>query len=814
MKTKIKYFCICLIYVSAYINNSFAQSKNSYRVKGVLSSTEAKNLDDVTIQLLRASDKSLVKIEFADISGNFALENIPAGKYLLHTQSLSFIKYQSDTIWLSKDLDLGKINLVRAENALKEVVITAAKPLVQQLYDKTVVNVANSITAVGSTALEVLGKAPGITIDQNENIAMRGKQGVQVMINGKLTHMSGQDLAHMLKSMSAGEIDKIDLITNPSARYDASGNSGIIDIKLKKGNNVGTNGNLTLSYGQGIYSKLNPSVNLNSRSKNLNIFGSYNYGYRSDFNDLNIFRNFYTASGQLTGGNNYENYFKYAFNNHNARLGADYSLSPKASIGFAANGIFTHGNVLSDSRAQSFNSSAQNTGSFITSGKNTPDRSNTSYNLNYKQTLDSTGKELSADLDHANYKSGEMQNYLTSYYDLSQNPTRTPYQLLGDLSGQLQINSVKVDYSQPIKAWDARLEAGFKSSWVKSDNDVQFFDQSNGGNVLDEGKSNHFIYQENINAAYINGSKKWERLSLQFGLRLENTIANGLQLIDNSSFDRNYTQLFPSGYMGYKFNENQDLGISLSRRIDRPSYRQLNPFKAFLDPATSSSGNPFLKPELTNSFELTYTLNQKYTSKIGYSHTNDNILIVLSPDKEPNTVLQTGRNLAQYDYYNASFGFPLSIGKWFNSTNNALLYYGKYSGNLANTNINAGKLTFNFNTNNTLILNGSTTAEINANYQSKSTYGFLEIDPVWSMGVGVQKQFLNKKASLKLNVSDVFFTNATNAVTLLSGYGETFAQNRDTRVGTISFSYRFGKSQVAGARKRNGGAEEEKRRAN
>lgn len=801
-----------LIYISTYVNPVFSQDVNSFQIKGMLGSENQKT-DDVTIQLLEAGNRKLVKMEFPDASGNFIFERIPGGKYLLITQSMNFARYQSDTISLSQNTDLGKISLKRSENALKEVVVTAARPLIQQQYDKTVINVAGSITAVGSTALEVLEKAPGITVDQNDNIAMRGRQGVLIMIDGKLVPMSGQDLANMLRSMSAEQIEKIDLITNPSAKYDASGNSGIIDIRLKKGNNVGTNGSLSLSYGQGVYSKLNPSLNFNSRSKKLNVFGSYNYGYREDFNDLTIFRNFYTLSNQLTGGNNYDNYFLFAFNNHNMRLGADYNLGKKAIIGFTINGISSKGDVDADSRAISFNASNQPTGSFNTAGSNSPERTNASYNLNYKLTLDSTGKELSADLDYARFRSDEIQNYTTNYYGLDQAPTRTPYELMGDLSGLLNIRSLKMDYSQPLKAWNGRFEAGLKSSWVESDNDVAFYDRSNGGNVLDAGKSNHFIYNEIINAAYANASGKWKKFNIQLGLRLENTIADGIQLKDNSAFDRNYSQLFPSGYLGYKFSEHNDLGISLSRRINRPSYRQLNPFKVFLDPATSSAGNPFLKPELTNSFEMTHTLRQKYITKIGYSRTTDNILSVLSPDTEPNTVLQTGRNLAEYDYYNLSFGFPITVGKWLNSTNNALLYYGRYSGNLVNTNLNAGRTTFTFNSNNSFVVNNTMTAEFTGNYQGKSTYGFLDIDPIWSMGLGVQKQFLEKKASLKLNVSDVFFTNGVDAFTLLSGYGERFLQTRDTRVGTLSFSYRFGKTQVPGSRRRSGGAEDEKRRA-
>lgn len=808
------YSLVSLIYVTTYVNKSFSQEKMTYfNIKGKLSSEQNKSMDEVLIQLVNATDKKLVKMEYANQQGNFLFEKIPPGTYILVTQSMSFTRYQSPPIVHDKNTDAGTILLSPASTTLKEASVVATKPFIQQQYDKTVVNVAASISAVGSTALEVLEKAPGITIDQNDNIAMRGRQGVLVMIDGKLVPMSGQDLANMLRNMSANQIEKIELITNPSAKYDAAGNSGIIDIRLKKGKTAGTNGNISMSYGQGVYAKLNPSLNFNSKHKKLNVFGSYNYAYREDMNDLLIFRNFYDNNNEVTGGINYDNFFRYHFNSHNARIGADYNLSSNIVVGFAANGIFSDGSISSNSVAQSFDVQQHKTGAFTTIGDNHPIRNNGSINLNYKHTLDTTGKELTADLDYARFTSDETQNYHTAYFDNDQNPSKAPYLLFGDLNGNLSIKSFKMDYTQPLKSIGAKLDAGIKSSWVKSDNDVKFFDRSNGGNVLDEGKSNRFIYEENINAAYLNASGKWKKLSIQLGLRLENTKVNGVQVINKDNFDRNYTQFFPSGYAGYAFNEKHDLGLSMSRSINRPSYRQLNPFKVFLDPLTSSAGNPFLNPEITNSFELTHTFKQQYTTKIGYSRTTDNILIVLSPDTDPNSVLQTGRNLAKFDYYNLSFGFPVTIGKWLNSTNNALLYYGKYKGDLVNTHLDVSRVSFSFNSSNSININPNTSLEVVGNYESRSYYGFLDVGSYWSVNIGAQRQLWDKKASVKLNVSDVFFTNQTNAVTRLTGYGETFIQKRDTRVITLSFNYKFGGSLSNGAKRKTGGAEEEKRRA-
>lgn len=814
MKKKYTWLFALIISVTTYINKSYSQAKvPTFNISGQLTSAENAPVKEVVIQLLHAGDKKLVKIEYADSLGKFNFEHIPAGNYLLLTQSMYFTPYQSAPFLHDKNTLLGTITLQAGSTRLKEATIVANKPFVQQQYDKTILNVSGSISSAGSTALEVLEKAPGITIDQNDNIAMRGRQGVLVMIDGKQVPMSGQDLANMLRNMSANQIETIDLITNPSAKYDAAGNAGIIDIRLKKGKKAGTNGNVSLSYGQGMYPKLNPSFNFNSKHKNLNVFGSYNYSWRQDLNDLTIYRQFYDNKEVYTGGINYNNFFKYQSNVHNARLGADYNIGKNIIVGVAANGIFVANKIGTNSVAHTIDAQQQPTGSFTTLGNNLPNRNNGSINLNYKQTLDTSGREITADLDYARFSSDETQRYNTHYFDVNNIENRSVYALFGDLNGNLSIRSFKVDYTQPLKNTGVKLDAGIKSSWVESDNDVKFFDRSNGGNKLDTGKSNQFIYKENINAAYVNASKKWKHLSLQLGLRMENTNANGKQVINSETFNRNYTQLFPSGYVGYEFNEKHDLGLSMSRRIERPSYRQLNPFRVFLDPLTSATGNPFLLPEITNSFELTHTFKEQYITKIGYSRTKDNMLTILAPDVQPGTVLQTDKNLAKYDYYNFSFGFPVTIGKWFSSTNTALVYYGRYSGNLANTNLDVSRVAFNFNSVNTITVNSVTTLEITGNYESRTYYGFLDVGSFWFINAGAQRQLWNRKASLKINVNDIFFTNQTNAVTRLTGYGETFKQKRDTRVATITFNYKFGGTTSGNARRKTGGADEEKRRA-
>lgn len=789
---------------------SMAQS-TEYALEGKIVNQSKQPVEGATVHLLRAAEDVLVKAEFTDEDGKYLLPNIQSGTYKLVVEHPDFAVYHSPVFELTSDKMYEDIQLEERQGELDEVEIVVAKPFIEQHFDKTVLNVDKSISSAGSTAFEVLEKAPGLVIDQNDNISMRGRTGVIVMIDGKQVPMSGADLANMLRGLPANSVERIDLITNPSAKYDAAGNAGIIDIRLKKDNKQGTNGSISSSFGYGKRFKTNQGLQLNHRSGKINIFGNYNFVYREEFTDLDIFRQFYEGDTR-TGGYDQQNRFQFDIESHTARVGMDYNLSEATILGVSAYGLFTDFNRNNENRSLVLNAAQQPESYFLTTGESGNERPSGGVNLNFKHTIDTTGREISGDLDYIKYGNTDVQSYNTRYLDLQGEPIRDPYLLYGDLQGDLSIKSLKVDYSQPFKWINGNLEAGVKSSLVNSDNDLKFYDRSNGGNVLDANISNHFLYSENINAAYLNVNSSKDKFSFQLGLRLENTNAKGEQLTTGEEFTRDYTQLFPSGFIGYTPGDNHNFGLSLSRRIDRPTYNQLNPFKTFLDPSTYSAGNPYLDPELSYSFEFTHTWKQKYTMKYSYSRTEDVILNVLSLDPEQeNVVVQTNLNLAKRDYYAFTLTAPFKVGDWLNSTNNATLYYSLYRGNLANTNLDNGRPAFNLNSNNSIKISESWSAELIGMYRSSEIYGFLDVEPFWSMSAGVQTQFWEKQGSLKLNVSDIFYTSKIRATTALTGYTENFFQTRDSRVINLTFTYRFG-SQVAPARKRTGGAEEEKGR--
>lgn len=774
-----------------------------------------KPIDGATVSLLNAKDSSLIKINITDKDGAVAFENIKYGRYMLSVSNVGFKKAKSDAIVLDENHQQASLNsiILKADaSVLSEVTIQEKKPFIERQLDRVVVNVSSSIASAGSTALDILSRAPGVLVNQNDQISMKGKQGVMVMIDGKPTYLSATDLANLLRSTPANAIDKIELITNPSAKYDAAGSSGIINIKLKKDQRYGTNGSLALNRGQGVYAKANAGLNLNYRNKNVNIFGNYNYTYRESFNHLVLYREFFT-NGQVNGAYDQNNYLKFPVQSHLAKAGADFFASPKTTIGVVFTGITTGLNTTGQNMSVVQNAQQQNESYFSTGSHNNNRVKNFATNINFKHTADTSGRELTSDFDYAHYGSNVVQNYDTQYFNLDNTPQK-PADVLKDYQlGQLDIYSIKADYVLPLKH-QQKFETGIKASFVRADNDLAFYNIISNAAQFDSTKSNHFIYDENISAAYINYNKNFKRFKVQLGLRGEQTIARGNQVITQTKFKSSYVQLFPSMFISDKLSEDNELNLSISRRIDRPTYKQLNPFKFYLDPSTYVEGNPYLKPQLTYQAQLSYTYKQKYNITATYSKTDDNITSILIPNQTLNRVtIQTDLNLAKYYYYGLSFSAPFEPAKWWSTNNNINFYYNNYSGNLASTPLNSGLVAFDANSSSSITINKKTSAEINAVYTSRNVYGYLGIKQVVELSMGIQRLILNNKGTLKLNVTDALYSNKLIGTTTIDNYSETFRRNIESRVATLAFTYRFGSNKVAPSRKRSGGAEEEKKRA-
>jgi hypothetical protein len=794
-----------LLIVLLIIHSLITVAQSNY-LSGRVVDENGKSMQGANVILLNGTQT--FKESLTDSSGKFEFKDLPKGFYTLSINSLGYETYQTQVNSL---MQLPDIKLKVAVNNLKDVAVTYKKPPVDFQAGKTVVNVDAMIGAAGGTAFEVLQKSPGVNVDENGAVRMSGKQGVMVMIDGKLQPVSGDDLAMLLKSIPANMIDKIELNTNPSSKYDAGGNAGIIDIRTKKEKRDGINGTLSGSLIQARYTKGTAGMNFNFRNNKLNFSTSYNYTNRKDFNQLEMYRRFLT-NGILDTRVDQTNFFKIPVQIHNAQLGVDYSLSKNTTVGVSGS-FFTNDNVrLLDNNSVLFNSANVLTGFSLTNAESDYHRKNPATTLSLRQKTKNDGL-ISLDLDYAYYGTQNNQNNFTSYLNPDQTEAKNPYILFGDLTGEVSIRTAKADYVQPLKGWFNKLETGFKSSWVLSDNDVAFFDRSNNGNVPLNSISNHFIYNENINAGYVSFHKTTEKLTTNFGMRLEHTETSGKQIINNVNTKRSYIQLFPNLSLSYKLNTLNTIGLSISRRVDRPNYKQLNPFRYYINENTYTVGNTDLKPQITKAFEFNHTIGDKYNIKYSYSQTKDNILEVLSPDPSlPNVVQQTDKNLAVLNFYSIDFSTPFQISSRVKNYTNILLTYGQFKGNLVNTDINTGLVSFQLNSTNTFNITSTLTAELSCNYLSRERSGFLTSRSNGTIGIGVQKQLLNKMATIKLNVSDVFLTGTIIANTSTKGYSEDYRQTYDSRQATLSFSYRFGKGAQQ-IKKKVSGAEDERRRA-
>ena len=711
--------------------------------------------------------------------------------------------------------------LVISEQAkdLGGVTVTAKKPFIEARPDKTIVNVDASPTSAGATVLELLEKSPGITVDNDGNISLRGKAGVIIMIDGKPTYLSSTDLANLLKNMPASQLEQIEIMTNPSAKYDASGNSGIINIKTKKGKGSGFNGSvmagITTSFfktGDALYvtPKSQNSINFNYRKNKFNFFGNYNPNFYNGRGNLNIERKFFDDNGNIAGYSDVATKFKFGNNNHTLKLGVDFFADKKNTYGIVASGFMFNGhptpvtfNTLSDANHEETSSMVSNT-------ENRIDFNNFSGNFNYRHVFDTAGSELTVDLDYIGYRNTSNMLLTTEFYDEMHQQTSDPLLLKGHLPSEINIYSIKSDYTHPFKG--GRLEAGIKSSYVKTDNIVDY-QRLSADKWVPDTRSNHFIYDENINAAYVTLNKQIKKWTLQGGLRVENTIAKGYQVTNDSTFKRNFTDLFPNVYITYAINDKNSLTLSYGRRITRPNYQDLNPFTYFLDSLSYRQGNPYLLPQFTNNIELSHTFKGKIITTLNYNNTTDVISQIFKQNSQTKIVYFTSDNVAKFINMGISITAPVPITKWWNTNFFTNIYNNHYKGIYNAEPLDMSYTSFTVNITNTFTIKQGFSLELSGFYRGKGVDQLTINQPIYQMSFGAQKNILKNKATVRLNIRDPF---AWQEYRGLTEYGNVYAKiysKFDVRQVTATFTYRFGKNiqQPAQRRKNNATLDEQNR---
>ncbi len=789
-------------------------------IRGSVQEDSNSPLEAASISLVKGSDTLAYKSTMSDRNGKFSFSSIPSGNWHVRISSVGHESLNGNSFTIeqgSKLLELPALSLKKQNSELQSVAVVVKKPFIEQKADRILVNVDASPANAGTSVMDVLEKSPGVSVDKDGNISLKGKQGVTVMIDNRPTYMNGTQLAVYLKSLPSSSIDQLEIMSNPSAKYDAAGNSGIINIKTKKNKAKGFNGSTTLTYTQGEYAKPGGSLNLNYRVNKFNLFFNGGYTYWQGFQELDINRNYLDADSKHINSIFTQNtHLKFLSPELNLKLGMDYFLDSKTTLGFVLTGY--QNNETDNSQSNITLKDANNIpDSLVQSiGKIHGIWSNGTVNLNFRRQFDSSGRELTADLDYIYYKSSSdqlFQNYTYSP-DMELLSSNT---LSGDLPSTINIYSFKTDYSHPFHH-DFKLEAGLKTSFVATDNKANYYDVSAGDYVPDTSKTNYFVYHENINAVYVNLTKKYKKWNFQAGLRIENTNYDGHQygnvytVINNdSSFKKSYVNAFPTAYITYDLNEKNTFNVNFGRRIDRPDYGDLNPFLFFLDEYTYQAGNPYLQPQISTNIELSHTYKNKLTTTLNYSNTQ-NFFAETFQQEGHATIVRRG-NIGRRENAGIAVSLNMPLTKWWNTTIYVNANYNHFTGELYGENLDVAAVTGMGNMTNQFKFSRGWSAELSGWYRTSGIEGQIYVQPMGQSTIAFAKQIMKEKASLKLGLRDIFYTQQVRGTIDFQQTQATFHNTRDSRQLSLTFNYRFGQT-VKGARnnQHSGGADDESSR--
>lgn len=809
-----------LIAIVSFVLSNKSQAQNiSGRITGIVTDLQGKPVAAGTITLLHAQDSSAVKTSMSGEDGKFTFKKLNAGQYIITITSVGFKKFTSSLLTIDQQTAYVVLPAIAIEplnrKVLQEVTVTASKPLVEHKIDRTIVNVDAMLSVAGSNAIDVLSKSPGVVVDIDGNINLNGKGGVLVLINDKPTYLSTQDLAAYLRSLPAGVLEKIELISNPPAKYDASG-SAVINLQLKKSKTPGFNGNMSLGYNQGTYARSNNALNINYIFKKYNIFGGIGFSRDAGFNKEENRRNYYNNHGADSSTILMNSRYNYSSTGWNLRTGLDYYISANTTVGI----LLTGGIRPKSDHLQYF--SAQ------LNSKKVSDSTATGYtdgdykwysgaiNLNMQHKMKSNGV-MTGDVDYVKINADGSQFSSTNVFKLS-GDISSSNNIFFQLPADIEIWSAKSDFSLPQKN-RINIEAGIKTSFVSTNYKNDWYNQEIDELVPDFGKSNHFIYEENINAAYISMAKEWNLWAMKAGLRTENTQLRGHQpanvVISDSSFKRNYTDFFPSFFLSRKLDSagRHVFTISYTKRIRRPNYQQLNPFLFYVDRYSFNTGNPRLNPQYMHAFELRYDYKNSFGVEFAYSQANKLIQPIITPSDD--VFITRPENFGNNYLFNLVSYLSKDILKGWHLNASAIIFRlvnkGNGNGQAIHNEINAAELEIS----NQLRFSKGWGCEVNSSYASSRFAGQTKTSSIWRMDAAVQKIILKQKGAIRVNANDIFYTFIRRENTTVDKQMYTWRSVRtDTRRIGISFSYRFGKDT---SRKRNhnaGGASEEQGRVN
>lgn len=706
-------------------------------------------------------------------------------KNLITSMMLAFSVYSYSQTEKEKD------SIVETSiNVLDEIVITKKKVLYTQKSDRLVFNVENSIVSEGGTALDVLSRAPGVVVSQDGDLSIRGQQGVAVMINGKLTQLSQKELANYLKSTTSSNIKQIEVITNPSSKYDAAGKAGIINIILKKPSTSGLKGTAFTSYGRGRKNRTNSGVNLSYNKNKFGVYGNYSYTFRGEEEHKEFNQIQYTdlTRQQISTKNPQTSITDEPLTSNNFKIGMQYEISPKTNIEAYVDAKIGRYQNMADGTNRLLNAMDQVQFDAITYNDSKEKWFDYTYAFSGVHKFNTEGKNMSFDFEY------ETSKFRSNQFQSADNVDTSSSTVINDRRGyipsQLRVFTGKVDFTNPLKEKQS-IEWGFKASLKNNDNPSVYEFYDNNQWVIDANSTNHFEYKEQIYAAYANYKYQVGDFNIQGGLRSEYTAINILQKTLNEEHKDDYLKWFPSLSLKYEFTNDHSIHTSYSKRINRPSQFDLNPFRFYDDSFNYSQGNPNLVPEITHAAEIGYAWKSTFMSSLYFNTTKDVFTEVYNYDPDTNTTITTQINVSKSFNYGANITHSAELFKYWSVNTLFNIFENRFMGNNVNSNTIDPIVTLNLNVQNSFTITESLKAEANAQFQSKSNLGIYERDAFFDFSVGISKQVLTGKGNIKLNFTDIF---NTNNFYINSVIGQTSINKRyelDNRIATLAFTYRI-----------------------
>lgn len=787
MKKPVRFrsYCLMLLGLFTLLQRSWAQVP----VRGMVQESSGQSLPFATLVLRHLPDSTLVASLTTTEQGSFVFEAVQAGDYCLRALALGYTPTQTILRVAQQPVTLSPLRLRPTATALQEVVVQGRPPILEQHADRTVVNVDRLNTA-GDNALEVLKKAPGVTLDKDDQVVYRGSGSVLVLLDGKQTYLSGEALSTYLKSLPASAISQIELLPNPPASLDAGGTAGVINIRTKRGTRPGLTGTATLGAGYGRYEKASGSTNLAYNRGPVRAFGRLSVGRNSRFNNTIITRLIRDTTFTQ------QRYWQPRSQVVNYAAGADFALTPHQTLGFQGRGALGQSTAAATSQSTATAPTSQPAGRVALDNPQAGRFTDAALNLNYRLALDTLGRVFTADADWLHYTSTDHQDFTPLGTSLATAPGALNGPQRSDQGADVVIRALKADYVHPLPDhW--RAEAGAKASWVTTRSAIEF-DRLTGPDSwqVDPSRSNQFQYDEAITAGYATLSTTLDRLELKAGLRGEHTHSVGESVTTGQRVARNYFQLFPTVFASYRLGERDLLNLSAGRRISRPSYQSLNPFVTYTDTYTALQGNPFLAPSLARSLVLTFVHRDFQVLGLSYLLETDVVNSVAYQDDQTKVTTTRPQNLDQALTLTLTSGGHTDLARSWGMDNQLVGSYRQVDTQVGDQQVQLRRVAWSFTSDHTLRLPRQYQLLVGGRYESPSVLGLYYTKATGALSLGARKQLWDGKATLSLQVSDVLNTDRFRATMDYQNVHLTWYNQWESRRALLTFTYKLGSGKT------------------